>query len=168
MDDERLRELYEGCYGRLIGQMFAVCGDLAEAEDVVQEAFVVALTRRRQLGQVDNPEAWLRTIALNIARNRFRRSVRFRQLLRLQPQPVSLPDLSPDRIALVDALRELPLEQRETIALRYVADLSIREIAETLGVAEGTVKARLSRGRQRLAPLVHEFADEPQTEEHRV
>ncbi|GAA0587262.1 SigE family RNA polymerase sigma factor [Kribbella sandramycini] len=168
MDDERLRELYEGCYGRLIGQLFAVCGDLAEAEDVVQEAFVQGLTKRRQLGQVDNPEAWLRTIALNVARNRFRRTVRLRQLLRLQPRPVTLPGLSPDRIALVDALRRLPLDQREAIALRHIADLSVREIAETLGIPEGTVKARLSRGRQRLAPLVHEFVDDPQTEEHHV
>jgi RNA polymerase sigma-70 factor (ECF subfamily) len=68
--------------------------------------------------------------------------------------------LSADRVALVEALRQLPYEQREAIVLHYIVDLPVGAIAVQLGVPEGTVKARLSRGRSRLAPLVHEFADD--------
>ncbi len=76
------------------------------------------------------------------------------------PPPEPAPGLSPDHVALVEALRQLPYEQREAIALHHIVDLPVREIAGQLGVPEGTVKARLARGRARLAPLVREFADD--------
>jgi RNA polymerase sigma-70 factor (ECF subfamily) len=75
--------------------------------------------------------------------------------------PVAVPGLSADHVAIVAALRRLPPEQREAIALHHVADLGVRQIAELLGVPEGTVKARLARGRAKLAPLVDDLADEP-------
>jgi hypothetical protein len=50
-----LRALYDGCYRRLVGQVYAVTGDLAEAQDAVQEALVRALAGRRRFGRVDNP-----------------------------------------------------------------------------------------------------------------
>lgn len=166
-DDESVRELYEGCYRRLVGQLFAVCGNRAEAEEAVQEAFVKAVEKPRRFAQLDNPEAWLRIVALNVVRGRYRRANRFHGLLSRQPAPVTTTDgLSADRVALVEALRQLPYEQREAIALHHIVDLPIREIAVQLGVAEGTVKARLSRGRARLAPLVHEFADDAEEVNH--
>ena len=70
-DGDMVRELYEGCYRRLVGQLFAICGDLGEAEDAVQEAFVKALGHR-SFARLGNPEAWLRTVALNHLRNRWR------------------------------------------------------------------------------------------------
>ena len=63
-------------------------------------------------------------------------------------------DLSPDRVALIVAIRQLPRAQQETIALHHLADLPVAEVAETLGVPVGTVKARLSRGRSALAELL--------------
>jgi DNA-directed RNA polymerase specialized sigma24 family protein len=60
-----LHELYDASYGRLVLQLFAICGDLADAEDAVQEAFVKAIGKGRAFGQVRNPEAWLRTVAFN-------------------------------------------------------------------------------------------------------
>src|SRR5688500_18391276 len=157
-DEDTVRELYEGCYRRLVGQVFAVCGNRGEAEDAVQEAFVRAVEKPRRFAQMDNPEAWLRTVALNVLRSRYRRATRFQGLLSRQPAPVTTTTgMSADRVALVDALRQLPYEQREAIALHHIVDLPIREIAAQLGVAEGTIKARLTRGRARLAPLVHEF-----------
>ena len=74
--------------------------------------------------------------------------------------------LSADRVALVGALRQLPYEQREAIVLHHIVDLPVREIAVQLGVPEGTIKARLSRGRAGLAPLVHEFADDAEEVNH--
>ncbi len=166
-DEDTVRELYEGCYRRLVGQVFAICGNAGEAEDAVQEAFVRAVEKPRRFAQMDNQEAWLRTVALNVLRSRYRRATRFHGLLSRQPAPeTTTTGMSADRVALVDALRQLPYEQREAITLHHIVDLPIREIAAQLGVAEGTIKARLTRGRARLAPLVHEFADDAEEVNH--
>jgi RNA polymerase sigma-70 factor (ECF subfamily) len=166
-DEDTVRELYEGCYRRLVGQLFAVCGNRGEAEDAVQEAFVKAVEKPRRFAQVDNPEAWLRTVGLNVLRSRYRRATRFHGLMSSAPPPeTTTAGLSADRVALVEALRQLPYEQREAIALHHIVDLRIREIAAQLGIPESTVKARLTRGRARLAPLVQEFADDAEEVNH--
>lgn len=108
-----LKDVYEASYGRLVLQVFALCGDAADAEDAVQEAFVKAIGQGRAFDRVLNPEAWLRTAALD-----------------------------PD--------------QRHVMVLHYLADLGVAEIARELGVPEGTVKSRLFRGRERLAPMLDE------------
>ena len=70
--------------------------------------------------------------------------------------PSDPPDLD-SRVDVIDALRGLPEGQRQVVALHYFGDLSVDEIAHTLGVAPGTVKSRLSRGREHLAKrLSHE------------
>ena len=63
-------------------------------------------------------------------------------------------ELSPDHVALVEALRRMPVELREVITLHHVADLPVAEVARTLGVPDGTVKTRLARGRAQLAELL--------------
>ena len=67
-----INELYDASYRRLVVQLYAICGDLAEAEDAVQDAFVTALRKKTQLALVSNPEAWVRTVALNSVRHRWR------------------------------------------------------------------------------------------------
>lgn len=161
MEPDLLRELYAGAYSRLVGQLYGICGDLAEAEDVVAEAFARGVARRRALQAAENPEAWLRTVAVNVARSRWRRRKVATRLTALRAQtppqvPASHPDLSTDRIALVQALRRISPSQREAIALHYFADLPVHEVAHTLQVPVGTVKARLSRGRAALAVLLAE------------
>ena len=164
----RVREVYVASYRRLVGQLTGVTGDPLEAEDVVMEAFARAVTRHREFARVDNPEAWLRTVAVNVARSRWRR------LSRMPTTPLELADgdrsstayddLPADRVALLAALRALPAAQREAIALHHLADLPVHEVAATLGVPTGTVKARLARGRARLADLL----GQPEEEEHHV
>ena len=68
--------------------------------------------------------------------------------------PSDVPGISEDHVAVIAALRGLPNQQRETVALFYLGDLSVQEIADTLGVADGTVKSRLNRGRTALAELL--------------
>jgi len=150
----RLREVYAVAYPRLVGQLVGVTGDPAEAEDVVMEAFARAAPRRSSFHGADNPEAWLRTVAVNVARSRWRRMLRWAHLLPELVTPASYADLPDDRLALMAALRRLPVTQREAIALHHLADLPVAEVAATLGVPEGTVKARLSRGRAALAELL--------------
>ena len=70
--DLGLDQLYHASYRRLVVQMYAICGDAAEAEDAVQDAFVAALRKQRELRRVANPEAWVRTAALNRLRNTWR------------------------------------------------------------------------------------------------
>jgi RNA polymerase sigma-70 factor (ECF subfamily) len=158
----RVREVYAASYRRLVGQLTGVTGDPAEAEDVVMEAFVRALNRSRTFATVDNPEAWLRTVAVNLARSRWRRLARLRGLgSRLSAaEASSYDDLPADRLALLAALRELPAVQREAIALHHLADLPVHEVATTLGLPVGTVKARLARGRARLAVLIDRSLEE--------
>lgn len=154
MDDGRLREVYAVAYPRLVGQLAGVTGDPAEAEDVVMEAFARAAARPREFAEIDNPEAWLRTVAVNLARSRWRRMLRRSHLLPQLGAPSAYADLADDRLALMAALRRLPATQREAIALHHLADLPVAEVARTLGVPEGTVKARLARGRAALAVLL--------------
>ena len=154
MDDQRLREVYAVAYPRLVGQLAGVTGDPTEAEDVVMEAFARAAARPREFAEIDNPEAWLRTVAVNLARSRWRRMLRRSHLLPQLGASPAYADLADDRLALMAALRRLPAAQREAIALHHLADLPVAEVAMTLDVPEGTVKARLARGRAALAVLL--------------
>jgi RNA polymerase sigma-70 factor (ECF subfamily) len=151
-----LHELYDASYGRLVLQLFALCGDMADAEDAVQEAFVKAIGKGRGFDRVQNPEAWLRTVAINHLRNSWRHAKVVRRFVTSVPGPQSVPGLGPDHVAVVRALANLEPDQRQVVVLRYLADLGIAEIAHELSVPEGTVKSRLSRGRERLAPLLDE------------
>lgn len=160
MDDRRLREVYAAAYARLVGQLVGVTGDPAEAEDVVMEAFARAAARVRDFNEVDNPEAWLRTVAVNLARSRWRRMLRRTHLLPRLVESEAYADLPEDHVALMAALRRLPPAQREAIALHHLADLPVAEVALTLGVPEGTVKARLFRGRAALAVLLSPTTEE--------
>ncbi|QCX26310.1 SigE family RNA polymerase sigma factor [Nocardioides jishulii] len=163
--DEVVARLFEAAYRRLVLQLLGVCGDLTEAEEVVQEAFVRAVARGRRFQELDNPEAWLRTVAVNQARSRQRRR-KLGEALHLargrESRPVSdLSDASTDRVVLLAAMQQLPTTQREAIALHHLADLPVAEVAQTLGVPVGTVKARLSRGRTALATLLGDDAPAP-------
>ena len=151
-----LQELYDASYGRLVLQVFAFCGDLADAEDAVQEAFVKAIGQGRAFDRVLKPEAWLRTTALNHQRNSWRHAKVVRRFTTKVPGGQSVPEIGPDHVAVVRALAGLDPDQRAVVVLRYLADLGTAEIAQELGVPEGTVKSRLSRGRERLAPMLDE------------
>lgn len=153
MSDIEIQELYAASYRRLLGQLIGVTGSVAEAEDVVQEAFVRGLDHPRRLLNAENPEAWLRTVAVNLARSRWRRAQR---LVGLAPRLVAEPRDSDTEanLVLLQALRNLPAGQREVIALHHLADLTVEQVAGTLGLPTGTVKARLSRGRAALSVLL--------------
>jgi RNA polymerase sigma factor (sigma-70 family) len=154
-----VREAYSAYYRRLVAQVYGLTGDFAEAQDVVQEGFARVLARPRGFLAADDQPAYLRVVALNIARGRFRRRVLFERLVRtgrVAATPAAVPGLTPDRLALVEALRRLPFATREVVVLHHIAELSVAEVARTLGVPEGTVKARLSRGRATLAQYLTE------------
>ena len=154
MGELTLDEVYAISYRRLVAQLHAVTGSRQEAEDVVQEAFMRAMPRWDAVRTYDSPEAWLRTVALNLARSRFRRAVRGAAALVKHGVPASEPELSPDHVALMDALRGLPQAQREALVLHHFCGLSVDEVAASVGAPSGTIKARLSRGRAALAGVL--------------
>jgi RNA polymerase sigma-70 factor (ECF subfamily) len=151
-----LAQVFELSYRRLAMQLYGVVGNLAEAEDLVQEAFVRAAAAGARFRRVDNPEAWLRRTAINLHRKRWRKMRNFGRIRpKLEVPPADLPGLD-EHLAVIEALRRLPEAQREAVALHYLADLQVIEIADLLGVPEGTVKSRLMRGREALAALLSE------------
>ncbi|GIE28266.1 RNA polymerase sigma24 factor [Actinoplanes italicus] len=152
--EESVRQAYEAYYRRLVIQVYGLVGDLAEAEDAVHEAFARVLASPRSFLRADDAERWLRVAALNVARTRYRRRWLFDKLVRsgrVEIAPAAMSGLSGDRVALVAALRQLAPPTREAVVLHHLADLSVAEVAATLDVPVGTIKARLTRGRAALA-----------------
>jgi RNA polymerase sigma-70 factor (ECF subfamily) len=155
-DTEGFEEFYTATVGRFIGVLFPVTGDLHEAEDIVQEAYARASTRWARLRDYDAPEAWVRRVAMNLATDRGRRLQRqARALLRAGPPP-AVPPASVEAMALADALRTLPVHQRQAIVLHHLVDLPLDEVAAILGTRTGTVKSWLARGRRTLAARLGE------------
>jgi RNA polymerase sigma-70 factor, ECF subfamily len=145
-------EVYAAHYADLAVQLYAYFGDRQEAQDVAQEAFYRALIRWKSIAGYDDPVAWIRRVAWNLAVSRWRRTRTALNFLRRQrPTEPQIDGPGPERVALLAALGTLPAAQRRAIVLRYLADLPIAEIAERERVAEGTVRSWLSRGRASLA-----------------
>ena len=151
MTPEDFDAFYAASRPRLVGQLVALTADPQEAQDVVQEAFLRAWDRRAHVATLSDPEQWVRTVAWRLAISRWRKARTALTTWRRHGAPRSAPDLSPDHVALVDALRTLTEEQRRAVVLHHLVDRSVAQVAAETGVAEGTVKARLSRGRQALA-----------------
>ncbi len=149
-------EFYAGTAGRLLGQLFLVTGDLHAAEEIVQEAFTRASVRWTRLRDYDVPEAWVRRVAMNLAADRARGLRRqAAAILRLGPPP-AVPSVSVETLALVQALRSLPVRQRQAIVLHYLVDLPVQEVAHIPAVRGGTVKSLLAGGRRSLAAKLGE------------
>jgi RNA polymerase sigma-70 factor, ECF subfamily len=155
---EEFTDFYAASFRRLVGQLYAMTGNHAEAQDAVQEAFIRAWAHRRRLERSAAPEAWVRATAWRIAVSRWRRARLGRALMRSSPQPEVTDGPGPDRVALLDALRQVPAEQRRALVLYHVCDQSVAQIAAETGVPVGTVKARLARGRAALAPHLRDTA----------
>ena len=152
---------YAATSRRLVRQIFAMTGDLGEAEDAVQEAYIRAWRRWPRIRAYDDPEAWLRVVAYRITVNSWRKA-RNRLTAHRAGLAAGTAGAVPDLVALVSALRKIPEAQRRAIVLHDLAGLSVEEIAQETGAPTGTVKARLARGRRALAPLVSESGESPQ------
>ncbi len=155
MDESEFDAFYTASFARLTGQLHALIGNRDEAQECVQEAFVRAWQHRRSLERADHPEAWVRTTAYRLAVSRWRRVKLGRRPAdrALSTTPWTEP-ADESRVALVDALRQLPEAQRQALVLHHLCDLSVQAVAREVGAPEGTVKARLSRGRAALAALL--------------
>lgn len=158
--DDDFEALYAAAYVRLVRVLAVACGSQADAEEVVQEAFVRLLPRWSRVRGYADPEAWVRGVAFRLLSNRRRgRRAAERTLARLGPEDRRAAPPDGDSVDVSRALAALTPEQRHVVVLHHLLGLPVEQVARELGVAVGTVKSRLSRGRAALAPLL-------MTEEH--
>jgi RNA polymerase sigma-70 factor (ECF subfamily) len=150
-DTWRLEALYASSQRRLVIEMAAFTGDVAAAEDLVQDAFGRCVARWAIVAGYDDPEAWVRSVAYNLARSRWRRlktgARAFARLRRGETQSGT----DPENVGLMIAISRLGEDERQVIVRHYLLDQPVAVVAAQLGVPEGTVKSRLARARAQLA-----------------
>ena len=152
--EQEFTAFYDATWARTVACAYAVTGELGAAEEMAQEAYTRAWPRWSKLSVYDDPGAWVRQVATRQAISRWRRLRTARNHLARSGPLASAPAPDENTVALVTALRTLPEAQRRALVLHHLAGFTVAEIAATEHCPEGTVKARLSRGRAALAPLV--------------
>ncbi|WP_375424056.1 SigE family RNA polymerase sigma factor [uncultured Friedmanniella sp.] len=158
MSDQRadFTAFYDATWSRTVACAYAITGELGAAEDLAQEAYTRAWPRWSRISSYDEPAAWVRQVATRLAISSWRRGRVARAFLVGSREPDPVPGPDPDAVSLARALARLPVEQRRAVVLHHLGDLPVREVAQLEGCPEGTIKARLSRGRTALAALLGE------------
>jgi RNA polymerase sigma-70 factor (ECF subfamily) len=145
-------DVFRAHYARMVGSLSAAAGDRELAADCVQEAFIKAYARWSRISRYDDPVAWVRRVALNKLRDSGRREGRKRKALeRLGGRPTTpVPEPEGPAPGLAPLIAPLPPRQRTALALHYGEDLSVAQIARSMGITEGAVKYHLHQGREAL------------------
>jgi RNA polymerase sigma factor (sigma-70 family) len=148
-------DFYQTTSPRTLRYAYGLTGDLPLAQDITQEAYARAWQRWRTVSAYHDIEAWLRVVVTRLVYDWWRRlGVRRAQADRAEYAKGP----SEETVLRTTALKQLPQAQARALALHYLLDLPISQIARETGVAEGTVKSWLSRGRAGLADLLREEA----------
>ncbi len=154
---------FQANYQRLVLSLGAAFDNPEAADEAVQDAFIRAYARWSRVQRLDSPAAWVRRVAINRLRDSHRQRVRRRRAEEraVEREPVGpagdpVADGPGERDVLRRALATLPDRQRLAVALFYVEDLSVRDIARSMRISEGAVKAHLSQGRAKLAAVLAE------------
>ncbi|GAA2834584.1 MULTISPECIES: RNA polymerase sigma factor [Crossiella] len=166
-DRNAFGELFERHAEAVWNHAYRLTGSWSAAEDLTSTTFLTAWRKRAELTLVrESALPWLYTVAGNLARTEFRRLGRFRKALARMPALHVVRDHAEEVVDQVDgdrrlqkvlaAIDELPKAEREAVQLCLLGELSIPEAAEALGVAEVSVRSRISRARSRLRGLVEE------------
>jgi RNA polymerase sigma-70 factor (ECF subfamily) len=158
-DGQDFASFYEAEREPMARTLLVIGGDAEAASDAVAEAFSRAYERWPRVAVMDAPMGWVYQVALNDLRRRLRRRAHEGRLLRrVQVDPVPPAEVDPQVWAAVAAL---PLRQREAIVLRYVGDLTEREVATVLGISEGAASNALATARRRLAGELNDHEEAP-------
>lgn len=151
--------------GRLVGALVLALNDRAVAEEVAQEALAKAVVHWSRVSNMDSPQGWVFKVAFNISRSRFRRlAAERRAYAKIAQTPLQTQgpeDVIPQAMALRQAVEALPPRQRQVVAARFYADLSVADTARVMGCAEGTVKSLTSKalGNLRAQGAIEVIAD---------
>ena len=158
-DRQSFEELWRREYPRVLRTAYLVTGDVQEAADVTQEAFVRAYERAGTVLELDKPGAWVQRVAVNLAISwRRRQGRRSRAVDATMPEESRAASADPDLMA---ALAQLTPAQRAVISLRFYADQSVDETARALHKRPGTVKALSHQAVSRLREMLKEAAHDP-------
>lgn len=146
-----IHALYTAHWRYLVRLAVLLVDDVASAEDVVQDAFVALHRRSRHLRDPDAALGYLRASVVNLSRSVLRRRQVARKHLKVaEPEATAGADqdllVREEHREALAAVRQLPRHQREVLVLRYWSGLSEREIAQALGISQGSVKSAASRG----------------------
>jgi RNA polymerase sigma factor (sigma-70 family) len=145
-------DFYRSEHRQVLGLAFVLTGNQWVAEDTAQDAFTAAFRNWRSIVAYDSPGAWVRRVTCNRAASVLRRRVReAKALMRLAGRTQTSIELDEGDEAFWHAVRRLPPRQAQAVALYYLEDYSVREIAEVLDCSEGSVKTHLSRAREAVA-----------------
>ncbi len=141
-----LTSIFEAHAAPMYRTILAYTGGRADiAEEAVGEAFARATA---QSDSLRDPAAWLYRVAFNVANDEIRRERRDRTPAQAESHP------APEVAGLFEALEQLPPRERAVMALFYVLDLPVSDVASRLGIASATVRVHLTRGRRHLAALL--------------
>jgi RNA polymerase sigma-70 factor (sigma-E family) len=157
---EVVTEIYTGHYNQLVRLAVLLVHDVQTAEEVVQDAFEAMHLAWRRLRDSEKALSYLRQTVVN----RSRSVLRHRKVVDMHaPKPA--PDEPSaehaalallERSAVAEALRSLPLRQREAIVLRYYADFSEADIAAAMGISRGAVKSHTARAMAALKSILEQ------------
>jgi RNA polymerase sigma-70 factor, ECF subfamily len=164
-DPDSFDAFYAGSVQRVTSQLYALIGDRAEAEDAVQEAFARAWQRWGKISGYGDPEGWVRTVSYRISVSSWRKRANSAAAHKRHGVTLDVPDLSPDYVAIIAALRKINAGQRQAIVLYHLVGLSVVEIANETGASTAAVKARLARGRAALQEHLAELPMSSGTQE---
>lgn len=146
-------------WSQLMRTAFLLTGQQHAAEDLVQSSLERTYVSWRKVSAAGDPDAYVRRIMINTHARRHRRKLK--EFLSLQDAAPVLDTCergdrmaqADDRAALLRALAQLPLRQREAVVLRYWEDLSETQTAEAMGCSVGTVKSNAAKGIAKLRAI---------------
>jgi RNA polymerase sigma-70 factor (ECF subfamily) len=150
---EAFEDFYVREYPAVVGLAYALSGSRWGSEDLAQEAFLAAHRDWGRIGSYQHPAAWVRRVVANLAVSAFRRRVaETKALARIAlGRGEAVPDLAAADPEFWAAVRALPRRQAQVVALFYLEDRAIADVAEILDMTLGTVKRHLYDARQTLA-----------------
>ena len=150
---EAFEDFYVREFPAVVGLAYALSGSRWGAEDLAQDAFLAAHREWERIGSYEHPGAWVRRVVANLSVSTFRRrAAEARALARValgRGEPV--PDLAAADPEFWAAVRALPRRQAQVVALYYLEDRSVADVADILDMTPGTVKRHLYDARQTLA-----------------
>jgi RNA polymerase sigma-70 factor (ECF subfamily) len=136
----------------VVGLAYALSGSRVAAEDLAQEAFLAAYRRWDEIGRYESPGGWVRRVVANRSVSVIRRRVAEAKALARISQPVHrLPELTAEASDVWRVVRRLPDRQAQVIALFYLEDLPLDDIAAILDLSVETVRTHLRRARKKLS-----------------
>ena len=167
-DEFAINDIYEAMYKRVYYLTYKIVGNAEDAEDATQDTFISAFKALPGLADIDSFKSWLFQIAANRSRDLLRKNKRHETVdvsddtedndtfIEKQPEkdealiPEDALDNEAKRNIILGIIASLPDNQKECVMLFYYSEMSVKDIAEHLGVSEGTVKSRLNYARQKI------------------